>query len=138
MKKIAFGLLAAFVLTTSCKKEKTDSSAEITFDEKEYNFGEIAPNSISVHEFTFTNTGKSDLVIREAKGSCGCTVPEYPKGEKIAPGAKGKIKVSFNSKGKRGDIRKSVTMLANIDKGHETIYITGHIADMNGAAPAEH
>ncbi|UMY65181.1 MULTISPECIES: DUF1573 domain-containing protein [unclassified Flavobacterium] len=135
MKKIVFGMLAVFVLTTACKNEKKDHSAAITFDEKEYNFGEIAPNSISVHEFTFTNTGGSDLIIRDAKGSCGCTVPEFPKGEKIAPGQKGKIKVSFNSKGKRGDIRKSVTLLANIDKGDETIYITGHIADLNGEAP---
>lgn len=137
MKKgiITLLALAAFVLTTSCKNGKQeDKSAAFTFDEKEFNFGEIPPGSVQVHEFTFTNSGGSDLSIKDAKGSCGCTVPEFPK-EKIAPGEKGKIKVKFDSKGKTGDIRKSVTIIANIDKGHETIYVTGHIPSLNGEAP---
>lgn len=138
MKKITLALLAVVLWTTACKNEQKGGLAAITFEETEYNFGEIAPNSISVHEFVFTNTGKADLVITDAKGSCGCTVPEYPKGEKIAPGDKGVIKVSFNSTGKRGDIRKSVTLTANVKNGSEIIHITGHVADGGGVAPKQY
>ena len=73
--------------------------------------------------FTFTNTGKADLIIQDARGSCGCTVPEYPKNVPIAPGDSGKIRVSFDSSNKPNLQQKTVTITANTDSGRETIRI---------------
>ena len=50
--------------------------------------------------FSFTNTGENDLYIVDAIGSCGCTVPKYPKNIPIKPGESGKIEVNFDSSGR--------------------------------------
>ncbi len=96
--------------------------AEMTFEKKEHDFGVIKPDSKVDYTFKFKNTGKEDLVISNAHGSCGCTVPEYPK-EAIKPGENGEIKVSFNSAGKSGKQEKSVTLYANTPAGNELLKI---------------
>jgi hypothetical protein len=60
--------------------------------------------------FEFTNTGNEPLLIRNAKSSCGCTVPEWPK-EPIPPGGKGQIKVQYNMN--PGPISKTITIESN-------------------------
>lgn len=82
------------------------------FNEENHNFGEIAEGTLAEYDFEFTNTGDAPLIINDAKGSCGCTVPNWPK-EPIAPGATGKIHVSFNSSGRPGNQQKTVTLKAN-------------------------
>ena len=62
--------------------------------------------------FKFTNVGKSNLLISDAKGSCGCTVPLWPKNP-IAPGEEAEIEVVFNSNGKSGHVKNTVTLVAN-------------------------
>ena len=81
--------------------ENVESTTSIAYGEEVYDFGTITEGEKVTHVFNFTNTGDADLVIVSAKGSCGCTVPEWPK-EPIAPGAEGKISVVFNSEGKKG------------------------------------
>ena len=66
------------------------------------------------------------MIITNARGSCGCTVPEWPK-EAIAPGEGGKIDVEFDSKGKGGQQNKTVTLNANIDKEFEILYVKGNV-----------
>jgi hypothetical protein len=88
------------------------NGAVMTFDEMEFNFGTIKQGDIVTHEFKFKNTGKEPLIISEAHGSCGCTVPEYPK-EPIKPNGTGVIKVTFNSAGKMGAQDKTVTLSYN-------------------------
>lgn len=95
---------------------------EMTFVETEFDFGAIEPGDKVTHEFSFKNTGKADLLISDARGSCGCTVPEYPK-EAIAPGAGGKITVTFNSAGKHGKQHKTVTLFTNTAKEREQLSI---------------
>lgn len=98
----------------------------MTFDKTEHDFGVIKQNDIVTYSFKFTNTGNNDLIITDAKGSCGCTVPEYPK-EAIKPGESGKIKVSFDSKRKSGQQLKSVMLTANTAKGKEILNIKSTI-----------
>ncbi|MCB0482959.1 MAG: DUF1573 domain-containing protein, partial [Flavobacteriales bacterium] len=69
--------------------------AKITFDKDVHDFGKITQGEMVETSFAFTNTGEADLIISSAKGSCGCTVPEWPK-EPIPPGGKGEIRVVFN------------------------------------------
>lgn len=91
-----------------------DSSAlpKMVFEEYEYDFGRIQEGEKVTYMFKFTNTGKSNLVIATAAGSCGCTVPKFPK-EPIKPGESEFIKVEFDSKGRVGPNEKQVTISAN-------------------------
>ena len=66
------------------------------------------------------------MLISNAKGSCGCTVPKWPK-EAIAPGASGEIQVTFNSRGKKGKQHKSVTLTANTDPANTRLYIKADV-----------
>lgn len=99
---------------------------EFTFDEDSHNFGKINEGDVATHDFAFTNTGKAPLVITSARGSCGCTVPEYPK-TPIAPGESGKIKVSFDSNGRSGRQDKNVTLTANTVPNQKILKITSEV-----------
>lgn len=141
MKKYFILTLAAVSLTfTACggntqKKEAPATAVEassakavsnapvMSFDKTSHDFGSIQEGERVETLFTFTNTGKSDLVIVDARGSCGCTVPEYPKNTPIAPGATGQIRVSFDSSNKPNLQQKTVTISANTESGRETIRI---------------
>jgi hypothetical protein len=93
-------------------KGDTINVPRLTFAETSYDFGKVKEGAIVEHGFVFTNTGKEPLIIGDAKSTCGCTVPEYPK-EPIAPGARGVLKVRFDTKGKEGFQSKPVTVTTN-------------------------
>lgn len=95
---------------------------EISFEKMEHNFGTIKEDQVVFYTFKFENTGEADLIISRAVGSCGCTVPEFSK-DPIKPGETGKIKVSFNPKGKKGDQAKSVAVLCNIKEKMKKVLI---------------
>ena len=80
--------------TATMPPAKTTTMA---FNKKEHNFGDINDGDKVSYNYTFKNTGANDLIISSAQGSCGCTVPEYPK-TPIKPGKSGTMKVSFDSK----------------------------------------
>ena len=108
----------------------------IKFDNPNYDWGKVNDGEKVTHIFKFTNTGKEPLIISDAKGSCGCTVPEWPK-EPIAPGGKGEIKVVFDSKGKgskEGKLdTKKVTITANTDPAQTYLNIQGIVINPNAA-----
>ena len=89
---IAFILVASAALVAQDKPtlsnigNENPNQAAFKFAEEEFNFGTIMQGDQVKHDFEFTNTGKEPLIIANAAGSCGCTVPEWPK-EPIAPGA---------------------------------------------------
>ena len=87
----------------------------MSFSELEYNFGTIKQGEVVTHEFRFKNSGKEPLIINNAVGSCGCTVPDWPK-EPIRPGGEAVIKVTFNSAGKANMQDKQVTITYDTDK----------------------
>lgn len=98
----------------------------IEFDEILHEFGDITQGEKVEHTFSFTNTGKADLIITSAKGSCGCTVPQWPK-KPIKPGEKGEINVVFNSEGKKGKQHKKITIVANTQPSTNIVAISGTI-----------
>lgn len=103
-----------------------NSKAAFKFNEEEFNFGTIKQGESIQHDFEFTNTGKTPLIISNASGSCGCTVPEWPK-EPIAPGAKAMIKVTFNSAGKQGVQDKTVTLQSNAEQNPMVLHLKGNV-----------
>ncbi|PIE49094.1 MAG: hypothetical protein CSA39_04300 [Flavobacteriales bacterium] len=145
MKKKLFPLALLTLLLFSCKENITDKinnknvelakqrdykmqegAAEITFLKHEHDFGTIPEGEKAETVFEFKNTGKSALIITNAKATCGCTVPEWPK-EPIAPGESGKISVIFNSKGRPGKNSKTVTLTTNTAKGKESVVIKANV-----------
>jgi hypothetical protein len=101
-------------------------SAEFTFVEEEHDLGLLVDGEKVAYSFVFTNTGDAPLIISNAKGSCGCTVPNWPK-DPIAPGEKGSIDVSFNSSGRKGIQNKAVTLTANTNPNRKIIKIKAEI-----------
>jgi len=102
------------------------NGAEMTFEVLEYNFGTIKQGASETREFTFTNTGKEDLIITNAQGSCGCTVPVWPK-EPMKKGSKNSIKVTFNSAGKMGMQDKTITITSNAKNSPIVLHLKGTV-----------
>jgi len=139
MKKLLFTLsllFSAFIgMNGLLAQAAVESGAKIEFKKETHDYGTIDQYADGTCEFTFTNTGNEPLVISNAKGSCGCTVPSWPK-EPIAPGATGTIKVKYDTK-RVGIIGKSVTLQSNaINDPAKTIRIKGNVvAKPQGGAP---
>ena len=109
----------AIDVTENIKKEVVNNTPAVVanpttmkMDRMEHDFGTITDDKPATTTFTLTNTGNNPLIISSAKGSCGCTVPTYPKAP-IAPGESESIEVSFNPSGKAGAQNKTVTLIAN-------------------------
>jgi hypothetical protein len=96
------------------KESQERAKTTMTFDKTIHDFGTIKQGDQVECVFKVSNTGNEPLVIENAKGSCGCTVPDYPK-EPIAPGQTKDIKVKFNSAGKANNQQKTVTLTANTE-----------------------
>lgn len=109
---------------------------ELTFETQKIDYGTITQGANGERYFSFTNTGNVPLIISNAKKSCGCTVPTWPK-EPILPGEKGKIKVKYDTK-RIGNFTKSVVITSN-DPKNPTIRlnIVGEVKTETAATPAK-
>jgi hypothetical protein len=124
MKKVM--LMLALAVGSFGMAQAQVAGAKIEFDKLEHDYGTIDQGANGATEFRFTNTGTEPLIISNAKGSCGCTVPEWPK-EPIAPGASSSIKVKYDTK-RVGPISKTVTITSNaVDNGNTLLKIKGTV-----------
>ncbi len=98
----------------------------IEFEETTYDFGTIKQGEKASHVFKFRNTGNEPLIISNAKATCGCTVPNWPK-DPIPPGETGEIEVVFNSKGRSNKQNKKVTITANTNPPQSFVYMVGFV-----------
>lgn len=110
----------------SAKADYNTSMPEIYIDNEVFDFGEIIQGESVTHNFIIKNVGQEDLIINSAKGSCGCTVPNWPK-EAISPGKENLLTVTFNSAGKLGKQKKTVTLVTNAIPNTKVLTITGTI-----------
>jgi hypothetical protein len=130
MKKLSavLGIFLFFAVAVNAQessKAETAGGAEMTFDSEVVDYGTIAQNADGLRTFTFTNTGNAPLIISNAKGSCGCTVPTWPK-QPINPGEKGEIKVKYATN-RVGPINKSVTVMSNAATPSKVLRIKGNV-----------
>lgn len=134
MKKILLlTMLAVLGITTANAQETTKKikatatkaakvvGAGMVFENEVIDYGTIAHNSDGKRQFIFTNNGTKPLIITNAQGSCGCTVPTTPK-EPIAPGQKGIIGVKYATD-RVGSFTKTVTVSSNAE-GQPTKVLT--------------
>jgi hypothetical protein len=115
---LSLGITTATAQETSKKAKKAKATvakvegAGMVFVNETIDYGTIARNSDGKREFVFTNNGNAPLIITNAQGSCGCTVPSSPK-EPIMPGAKGVIGVKYATD-RVGPFTKTVTIKGNV------------------------
>ncbi|WP_310381645.1 DUF1573 domain-containing protein [Flavobacterium sp.] len=131
----AFSML---VLLFSCKKKETSMEmnmnfAKIDFSKRVHDFGTINEGDKVKTSFSFTNTSDTDLIITQVYGSCGCTVPEYPR-EPVKTGEKKNINISFDSHGKSGVQDMSITIISNTYSGIENLGIKAIVTPKSGVA----
>lgn len=140
---ITFANLICLFTVISCSpqaqqnkvNENTDSVSSLSgsslpvieFSEEKHDFGDIAAGEKVSYAFSFKNTGSANLLINSAQGSCGCTVPSFPK-EPIKPGETGLIDVIFNSEGKSGMVEKTITLVTNCKPSTKILTIVAKIA----------
>jgi hypothetical protein len=142
-KSLLLASLLAFSATTFAQEKKTldnignanPNQPSFKFDVEEYNFGTIKQGESVTYDFKFTNTGSEPLIISNAAGSCGCTVPIWPK-EPILKGQTASIKVTFNSTGKSGVQDKTVTLTSNAAENPKVIHVKGTVEVPSTPAPA--
>ena len=113
---------------TSSDKKLSLTQPIVEILESEFDFGEIKQGDKVSHNYKIKNIGNADLLISSAKGSCGCTVPEWPQ-DPIGPGEQANIKVTFDSKGKIGKQAKRVTLMTNAIPNVKILTIKGNIVE---------
>lgn len=107
--------------------EEKANAPRLEFEQAIYNYGTIKQGDVVNHDFIFTNTGKSDLIIRNVKAGCGCTAGK-PEKNMLKPGESSLIKASFNSRGRKGSQSKSITVISNDpEKSMQILYLKGII-----------
>lgn len=109
----------------AARDAKKESYPEITFEETEFDFGQIEQGTNVEHTFVFTNTGDAPLVLTGASSTCGCTVPTFTE-DPIAPGEKGEMLVQFDGTG-FNQVTKTVTLRANTSSGVEQVRIKAFV-----------
>ncbi len=115
------------LLETEKRLEKESVLPILKFDFDTYDFGEVTDGEIVEVDYTFKNTGESNLIIYDASASCGCTVPEYPKDKEIKPGESGVVKARFDSSGQTGKQVKSITLTTNTKNSKKIIRMSGFV-----------
>jgi hypothetical protein len=113
----------------SWSQEQIANAPSISFDNNTFDFKEIKQGVKVEHVFTITNQGKSNLIIRNVKASCGCTAVS-PVDDVIKPGASTTVKVIFNSTGKIGKQNKTITIISNDpQKSRSILWIKGDVLE---------
>ncbi len=127
MRQMITTLAMVFIgFTAMAQQQATNPNApQIEFETEVVDYGTIEQGANGVREFKFTNKGKEPLIIKNARGSCGCTVPSWPK-EPIQPGQDAVIKVKYDTQ-RIGPINKSVTVTTNAATPTKVLRIKGQV-----------
>jgi hypothetical protein len=115
---------------TSQPEVPAGPTTNMTFEKSSYDFGKIKQDTQNKYKFKFKNTGSNPLIIENATGSCGCTVPEYPK-EPIPPGGSGEITVEYSPGKQQGAQTKTVTITANTEPRQIQLNISANVEEVN-------
>jgi hypothetical protein len=117
--------------TPSSPKKTVGKAPKIKFVQDKIDFGTIKEDAIVEKTFDFTNEGNADLLITNAVGSCGCTIPIFPI-MPIAPGEKGSIVVKFTAKNKFGPQKPTITVTSNATPHLVKIQLEGWVDQVPG------
>ena len=131
---LAFAFLVAMttlaqdkVVSTSEKQTETKASNGpiMSFETSVLDFGKIEHKSDGNRAFVLTNTGNAPLIISNAKGSCGCTVPTWSR-DPLLPGQSTEIGVKYDTK-RIGKFTKTITLTTNSAEKTKILTIKGEV-----------
>lgn len=107
--------------------EQMANAPVIGIEKESYDFGKVKLGAVVEYNYTITNNGKSKLIFRKVKASCGCTATQPEKME-VAPGETTHIKAGFNTAGRLGQQHKTITVITNDPKrSNITLTLTGEV-----------
>ena len=154
MKKISLiFIITPLLFLNSCKdkavdkinKENVQMATErdsqivfpsISFDKTLHDFGDITNGTPVETIFSYTNSGRSPLVVTDIKSTCGCTVPQGWSKSPLMPGESSQFSVKFNGKG-ANKVSKTITLTTNTENGREQVRITAFVKpDPNAPSPS--
>ena len=128
---LSIGLFFLAALTMSFVSDSASvkaAGADISIDKDVHDYGTVKKGGDGTCYFTITNTGDAPLTIARAKGSCGCTVPDWPR-QPIAPGSSAKMKVTYDTS-RPGKFDKSVTITSNSSNSpNKVVRVKGEITE---------
>ena len=136
MKKLYFVLVLALCFSFNsygqsnlAKGEKMEqkelTGPVMSFESTVVDYGKIAQHSEPLRSVKFTNVGTEPLVIKNARGSCGCTVPDWPK-QPIMPGETSKIEVRYSTN-RLGAINRKITITTNEGGEPHVLSVVGNV-----------
>ena len=121
---------------SSMTKEQLENAPVLQLASTTVDLGKIQGSTANDVEFKFTNAGKSDLMIRQVRSSCGCTaVQQGPQGVGIKPGQSSSIKATFNSGSYNGKVTKAIYVYSNDPKNSEVVLMLN--AEVQQPAPPQ-
>lgn len=121
-------LLFLILLTLTCGK-KIEGPA-IRFKNEVYNFGELKQGGTVSHTFSYFNPGSDTLVLENVHPSCpSCThIEEYDK--IIAPGGRGKMRITYKAAGISRFVDHKIYITTNIsDTARIILTLNGNITE---------
>lgn len=130
MKKVLFSLTMMLVAVFAFNNVQAQATkgAKIEFSKDVHDYGSVKYAADGTCTFEFKNTGTEPLIISQAQGSCGCTVPEWPK-EPINPGKSGVLRVKYDTT-RPGNFSKTVTITSNaVNEPSKVVSIKGIVGD---------
>ncbi|WMW77689.1 DUF1573 domain-containing protein [Flavobacterium sp. 20NA77.7] len=126
MRNKILSLMLGLVLLLSCKEVEESAIIEV---QKEINFGTIHSNESVSKVFKIKNISTTNLIIKNIKTSCGCTVAKLSDSI-INPNDKVELKVKFvASKEKIGKIKNSIVVESNTNPVFTVLYLKGNVVD---------
>jgi hypothetical protein len=121
MKRVLFTFVAVLFFAVA-----SHAQGVLKFETESHDFGTLAEGPVATYSFKLTNTGTAPVVISRAMASCGCTTPEWSK-DPIKPGATSEIKVGYNTSGRPGAFKKTITVTSNAENSTVILRINGTV-----------
>lgn len=121
MKRVLFTFVAVLFFAVA-----SHAQGVLKFETESHDFGTLAEGPVATYSFKLTNTGNAPVVISRAMASCGCTTPEWSK-DPIMPGATSEIKVGYNTSGRPGAFKKTITVTSNAENSTVILRINGTV-----------
>lgn len=121
MKRVLFTVVAVMAFAIA-----SNAQGVLKFETEKHDFGTLAEGPVANYTFKLTNTGTAPVVISRAMASCGCTTPEWST-DPILPGASSSIKVGYNTSGRPGNFKKTITVTSNAENSTVILTINGSV-----------
>ncbi|AWW00108.1 DUF1573 domain-containing protein [Arcticibacterium luteifluviistationis] len=121
MKRVLFTVVAIMAFAVA-----SNAQGVLKFEAEKHDFGTLAEGPVANYTFKVTNTGTAPVVISRAMASCGCTTPEWST-DPILPGASSSIKVGYNTSGRPGNFKKTITVTSNAENSTVILTINGSV-----------